>query len=188
MTLLEILNKIILILVLFFLTIHSYSQKKEKLSRHQVGINMGEFIPLFRTQSNNFDLNYRFKIDSSWALRTSISFENVSEDDGKLDLGTRLGFDRCIRTYNKFTIYTGLDFNYSNTTFNIDDRSTKSLGPSIFIGFLYQPVHFLSISTEPGLYFTHIIFKDPSSFSETRVTRNETSISNIGQLLLSFHF
>lgn len=149
---------------------------------------MGEFVPLFRTQSTNFDLNYRFHLDSLNCLRSSLNYNKITGDDGRLDYGARIGFDRNIKYFKKFSVYTGIDINLNYQFYDIDNRSIRSIGPSFFLGFKYQPTHFLSISTEPGFYWFNKLAKDPESFSDKRTAWNEFNISNLGQLLLSFHF
>lgn len=156
--------------------------------RHQIGLNMGEFIPLFRTQNTNYKLNYRFKVNQKYSLRSSFQFDQETGDDGRLQFGTRLGIDRVIRSYKNFSIYGGIDYNAQIEKNNADQRENYWLGPSLFIGFKYQPARFISFSTEPGFYWNRRIFKDPLSFGDKISKWNELQVGNIGHLLMSFHF
>jgi hypothetical protein len=158
------------------------------LYRHQFGINAGEFIPLFRTQSSNFDLNYYFQVKKNHALRTGLNYEQVKDEDGKLTLGYRLGYHYVFKSIEKFHFYTGLDFNHNYQIHKSDNRSNNNIGASVFLGIKYQPKPYLSISTEPGFYWFNATSRDPSNFSKKYKNWNELKINNLGQLLISFHF
>lgn len=156
--------------------------------RHQVGLNMGEFIPIFRSQDTNYKLNYRYLLSYKYAIRSSAEYNQESGDNGRFQLGFRLGVDRTIKNIKKFSIYTGLDFNTQIELNDADKRENYWFGPSAFIGFKYQVAQFLSFTTEPGLYVNRRIFKDPLSF-DTQISKwTELKIGNIGHLQMSFHF
>lgn len=173
-------------MLIAILPVISYGQ--EEFRKHQIGMNLGKFIPIFRTQSTNFDLNYYYHLDSTYAFRLGVNYSRQSGDDGNIDLGYRVGVQRTLKKASKMTIYTGLDFNHDYQKHYIDDRSLSSVGGAVFLGARYQVKSFLSFSTEPGFYWFYIVAKDPTSFSEKKRSRNESRLTNVGQFLISFHF
>ncbi|NQY11182.1 MAG: hypothetical protein HRT71_16925 [Flavobacteriales bacterium] len=163
-------------------------EKKDKLLRHQIGLNMGEFIPLFKTQSTNLDLNYRVLFTEIWAARTAFSYSQVDDDDGYLKLDLKLGVDRIFKQTSKFSLYSGVEFVVGTENYEIDDRRTSQIGGALFIGLQYRPFKHFSISTEPGFYYFYHEFRDPLGFINKYDSWSTYSISNVGHLLMSIHF
>lgn len=156
--------------------------------RHQFGLNASEFVLLFENQHNSSVLNYRYKLDSNYSARLGLDFKQVKSDDGNLNFSIRTGFDRTIHHFEKWEVYTALDFFFQKQIYEVDKRSTRKVGGQFALGILFRPSKNFSISTEPNFTWLFVKFHDPTSFSNKIIEWQERQLGNIGQLLVNVHF
>jgi len=167
----------------------SISNMKAQGLKHQVGINASRFIVLFNEQVNNLDLSYRYGIDSLYSLRSAISLDVTSAEEGISDMALRLGIDRHFKVSNKWRYYVGIEGNYARTLLKSSERTNRNYGAFLFVGFLFNIGQHFSLSTEPTLSLLRYQVRDDNDFGPN-ANRNwsEVKLINIGQIKMSFHF
>ena len=176
-------------LLLFFLLLSAdINLFAQKSYRHEVGLNLGEFIPLLRTQGTNFDFNYRYKPDTIYAGRLAMKYWKVTDTEGSINLGIKAGIDRIISNGNKLGVIIAADAIYEYQWYEIDQRNKNTIGAVLSIGFIYRLAERISLRTEPGFFWKYVQFRDPQSFESPFREWNELFIGNIGQVLLNFRF
>jgi hypothetical protein len=180
------LMKTLFIIIAIILSINTYGQ--DHFYKHQFGINMGEFVPLFKTQTGNFDLNYYYHLNEKHHLRSGFSYKNVIDETGEVDFSARLGFGKRIRQFEKLQLYAASDVSWLYSKNYIDERYFYKVGLSLMMGIRYHFSKNISVSSEPGFFWYSGYSKRPNSFGSPSSTWQEHSIDNIGQLLISFHF
>lgn len=151
-------------------------------------MNASEFVLLFENQPNSSILNYRYKIDSNYSARLGFDFNQVKGNDGYLRYSIRTGLDRTIRQFDRWEVYTALDFFFQKQQFESDNRFTRKVGGQLALGILFRPSRNFSISTEPNFTWLFVRFEDPTSFSNKVTEWQELQLGNIGQLLVNIHF
>jgi hypothetical protein len=158
-------------------------------NKHQLGINASKFIAIFNEQVNSLELNYRYRINYPLSLRTSLSYDQNTADDGLWDASFKIGIDRQFKSSKKWIFYHGIDAYFQNTIISSSERTTLKVGGFIFIGILrYFGSHF-SIATEPNFSILYVDFKDPTAFStDANRSWTEYKLGNIGHIQLNFHF
>lgn len=168
----------------------AYSQDSTyHVNRHQIGINASKFIVLFNEQVNSLELSYRYKLAWPYSLRTGLSYEHNTADDGLFNASARVGIDKYFKTNKKWKFYYGTEAYFSRTELNSSNRTTTKYGGFIFLGLLYHLSESFSLSTEPNFSVLYIDFKDPDSFDpDASRSWYEFNLGNIGQIQLNFHF
>jgi len=176
--------------------LHSFSQNNkeifsdEKNIKHQIGIGINKFVnSAFASDKNAYSINYRYKYNTKISLRSGAIYEKDDSENGFTDIGLKLGIDKKIRQYNKWSIYYGLDIisNYSN--YKNVNKDIYVIGGLSFIGIQYNLSKNFSFCIEPCIYIRHNIVIDNSTFlKNNRTTWTESGIGKLGYINLNFHF
>ncbi|MEX2477888.1 MAG: hypothetical protein WD357_05595 [Gracilimonas sp.] len=159
-------------------------------NKHQLGFNAFETIRLFEKNSaENYKLYYRYKFNSSTALRTGFNYRMNTSGKGQLNINLRVGVDKIFKESGKWKFYTGGDLLAGYEKFSSSDRKNYMVGAGSFLGIIHYINEHFSLSTEPGFLFKVKYYKNPNTFnpidSETWV---EVDLVNVGQVILSVHF
>ena len=158
-------------------------------TRHQIGINASKFVLIFNEQVDNLDISYRYSVDSTIGVRSSISLDISSAEDAINDFSGRIGIDKIFLQKGSWKFYSGIDLNYSVNTLKSSQRTNRKYGGLVFMGFLYHFGSHFSISSEPSLSFFHKTTHDDTSFNpDVNKSSNALELINIGQIKVSFHF
>jgi len=188
---LQLSGMLILMLSASFLTLKAQQNTDSVFAanKHQIGINASKFIILFNEQVNSLELNYRYNLGNPYSLRSALSYEQNTADDGIWDASVKLGLDKKFKTSEKWEFYYGIDAFFQNTIISSSERTTSKIGGFVFIGVMRHFGSHFSLSTEPNFSVIYVDYKDPTSFS-TDANRSwyEYKIGNIGQIQVNFHF
>ncbi len=176
-------------LILLSVPFFCFSQDSLMVNRHQLGINASKFLSFFNEQVNSLEMAYRYKLSHPYSLRSGLSFEQNTAEDGLLNASIKLGVDRYFKYSEKWKFYYGIDAYYSRDKLNSSNRRTTKFGGFLFIGFLLHLDEHFSFSTEPNFSILRVQFRDEESFNP-EANRNwyEFRTGNIGHIQLNFHF
>lgn len=143
---------------------------------------------LFQKKNATYDLSYFYQLTKKSRIRSHYLYNEVTGDDGKLEYGFKLGYNRFITQNSNWLFYYGLDVENQLTFFNTDSRSKSVYGVRPFIGIQFYVSKSFSFSTEPTFSAIHIISSDPTNFGAKTTTWNEYKLDNIGLVNLNFQF
>ncbi len=158
--------------------------------KHQVGFNATQTIRLFEDEStNNFELHYRYKVNSSTSLRSGLNYRYDSSDSGQLATDIKVGIDKRFKKSDQWRFYSGIDLVGGLQTLSSSSRKNYRIGVVPFFGAIYYLDEHFSISTEPALLAQVRRFKNEDSFNANSSTWwFEMELVNVGQLILGIHF
>lgn len=193
MNLVNLIKYLLISLLIFSISLTTKAQNADsslnELSfyRHQLSIGLSNLI-IISTSNSEYDVSYFYMPTNKSRLRSHFKYNEVTGDDGKLEYGIKIGYDRRIKNFEKWLFYFGIDTETSLAYYNIDNRNKRIFGLNPFIGVQFNISNHFSLSTEPTFTIKHIIDSDPEHFTTTQVKWNEYRFDNIGLINVNFHF
>lgn len=186
-------NSLLLIVVLFLINLSESSAQTAEDSvsyqTHQIGFNATETINLFEDESETYELQYRYKINSKTALRSGLNYSFDSGDGGELTVDLKVGIDRQFKKSGQWQFYTGADLVGGIRTLSNSSRKNYKLGLTPFLGAIFYLDEHFSISTEPGLLVQVRRFKNEDSFNpDNSESWVKMDLVNVGQIIIGIHF
>ncbi len=165
-------------------------ENNNNIFKHQIGINASDFVNMiFKSQTNSFDINYSFALSKKNLLRTSLNFYQITTEDGYIDAGTRIGYQRIFLNRKRWLYYYSIDFMASYLYYKSDKKETLKFGIITSFGISFKISNNFFLTTEPNFYWIYNIFNDYDTFSDDNSKKwFEKGIDNVGHIQLTFIF
>ena len=119
--------------ICFFMNTICFSQEEwnknanSSLVKHQVGIGLSKFVnSAFPSDKNAYSLNYRYKLNDKYNIRAGAIYENDDSDGGFIDSGIKLGVDKNLKLYEKWSFFYGIDLMMNYTKYNNLNKNQKT--------------------------------------------------------------
>jgi hypothetical protein len=154
---------------------------------YQIGFATSMFVKLLEEEevSDQYQVYGRYKVDSLWALRAAVRYEQFLGDEHEVRVGGRFGIDRHFLRDGPLRLYGGADLVTAYDQFlNGDQRYQIGLAP--FLGLLFHITPNISLSTEPRLSMRYAYSQNRGPESDAESLSIE--VKGIGLLILSVHF
>ena len=189
-------RKINFYILFLLISLKSFSQVEEqniietKPIKNQVGIGISRFInSAFSSDVNAYSVEYRCIVSQKNALRAGLSYEKTSDDSGITLLGLKLGFDKNLRSFDKWNFYYGSDIFSTYSNFKNLNKDEYIIGLSILLGIQYKISKNFSLSIEPNLFIKEDIFVDNATFLKNKISKTTSSgLGKLGYIQVNFHF
>lgn len=128
----------------------------------------------------------RYRTARDWSLRAALRYRHLFSGDQELDLATRMGVDRVLRTDGPLQLYGGIDV-VTGYNQSLDGDRTYRLGGAPLLGVLLFVTPNVSLSVEPRLVALYSYFDNRAGNAADDDTLS-IEVKGNGLLILSVHF
>lgn len=128
----------------------------------------------------------RYRTTRDWSLRAALRYRHLFSGDQELDLTTRMGVDRVLRTDGPLQLYGGIDV-VTGYNQSLGGDRTYRLGGAPLLGVLLFVTPNVSLSVEPRLVALYSYFDNRAGNAADDDTLS-IEVKGNGLLILSVHF
>lgn len=162
------------ILFLIFFTIFLSVSAQEAETKHQIGLDPGDFIQLFSSNDEIRGLNYKYQLSNFYKIRLGGYYTNSDNTAQGGSYKLRIGLERIKKINEKILLNFAVEGSKYYAYFNNRDNTTTKLSFSPIIGVQINTFKNMYVSFDYHFPFDHTKNKDINSFS---TIENENSFS-----------
>lgn len=155
---------------------------------YQIGLPAAAFVTILERADapERYQVYGRYRVTRDWALRAALRYEHLFSGDQELELITRTGVDRIVRTDGPLQVYGGVDI-VAGYNQSLDGDRTYRVGSAPVLGLLIFVTPNVSLSVEPRLVALYSYFNNRGGNAADDDTLS-VEVKGNGLLLLSVHF
>lgn len=154
---------------------------------YQIGFSAAAFVTILEGADapERYQVYGRYRATRDWALRAALRYQHLFSGDQDLEVTTRMGVDRILRTDGPLQVYGGIDV-VAGYNQSLGGDRTYRLGGAPVLGLLVFVTPNVSLSVEPRLVALYSYFDNPGNAADDETLSVE--VQGDGLLILSVHF